>query len=203
MRFSSLVLGSVFTFSLLGCGSTVNIDGEDGGGGAGGAPGTATTLPAAAPRRALAMSESAFFALNASTSVSGSATVGASGGIDATATTGPGGPSVDYLYVFIDKSAAAVSSCADPFAAAEVCDRDRDIAVVRIQPSHQHPGTYALGDGDVVGYSFSEAGDCDVDQGDIWETGYFEVISIDNSSIRLRVVAEPHVPEIEVTAERC
>lgn len=147
------------------------------------------------------MTEAEFFALGASTNVSGAATVG-TGGIDSSSVTSGAG-STDYLYVFIDQSAQSVSTCMDPFASSQVCDRDRKIAAVRLQPGHQTPGTYPIGDGDVITYSRSAAASCAVDQGDVWETGWVEVISVDDVSTRLRVDGIPWSDPVEVTAERC
>lgn len=130
---------------------------------------------------------------------------GTGGGTSSSGQSG-GGPSPDRLHVFLDRSAQpAGSSCSDPYAQGQGCAFDREIVTVALDPSAQLPGVYALGSG--VDVSSSESGPNG--DGTCWgggsggsSDGEVEVVSIDASSVHVRMVDGPYGP-LDGVASRC
>lgn len=125
-----------------------------------------------------------------------------------TATTGGGPAPDDRFYVFIDALGTTGGlSCSDPYAYSDTCEQERRVYTLSFDPNQLVPGVYPIGPGE-VGLSFSETGSngdgtCWGGGGGGFDDGTVEIVSIDESSIRVIVQSEFLDGSIDATASRC
>lgn len=150
------------------------------------------------PQPAIAMTGDELAALNTDSDGSSSQTGG--GAADEA--------QIDQLFVFIDAGPSQSGLvCTDPYQYNLECVEERNVVVVNLAPEHQAVGVYPMGGANGVNVSTSESGpnedgSCWGGGSGGWDEGTVEVVSIDGSTIELRIVGGP-VGDLTAKAERC